>query len=82
MPRPQIRYGLKLAYHHYLDRAALVGKPALEQMADDLRTMAGSAGCLTKEDLKLLGWTQSQLDLHGEKAGERARSLSSDRVYQ
>lgn len=59
-------------------RPHLKGQAAIDQMADDLRVIKTRAGGVSRDDLALLGWTQSQIDRHGTAARERAERLSHD----
>lgn len=61
----------------FLDRAALRGEPLLHQMADDLRWFVAAAGCVTADDLELLGWTRAQAEAHGREAARRAYAGSA-----
>lgn len=57
-------------------RADLEGRTAMRQLAEDMRQASQREGGVSRDDLKLLGWTGTQLDLYGEMARTRAQSLS------
>jgi hypothetical protein len=75
-PSSDIRSALKVAFSPFLDRAALHGRKALSQMADDLRVFSANAGCVVASDLELLGWTPAQITRHGTEAARTARARS------
>jgi hypothetical protein len=65
----------------YLVRAKLRGRDAIvEQMADDFRIIVTRRGSVDSEDLELLGWTPSQINLHGADARRRALALELRRA--
>lgn len=49
-------------------RSLLTGRVAVEQMADDFRTLVVSKGDVNAEDLLVIGWTQAQINTHGHQA--------------
>ena len=53
-------------------RSTLTEKAAVDQMADDFRTIATRSGGVTREDLSVAGWTTAQIDAHGTAARELA----------
>lgn len=57
-------------------RAALDGAAAIAQLADDMRQASQREGGVTRDDLKLLGWTGAQIDTLADRARTRAQSLS------
>jgi hypothetical protein len=71
-----VRSALKVAYSPFLNRAALTGNRALDQMTDDLRVLAANAGCVVDADLELLGWLPAQIGKHGVSAARAARAKS------
>lgn len=46
--RHETRSAFKATFSPFLNRAALAGKAAVEQMADDLRVFAANAGCAAR----------------------------------
>lgn len=69
--------GIKMVSHSpNLNRRRLQGAAALEQMADDFRVFAANAGSVDRDCLRALGWSETQIDLHGRKAADRARDLA------
>ncbi len=57
-------------------RAGLEGNAATAQLADDMRQAGSREGGISRDDLKLLGWTSAQLDALGDKARQRAQNLA------
>lgn len=58
-------------------RAALTSRPRIiEQMADDCRVLAANAGAATTDGLELMGWTRTQIELHGRDAAREALKLA------
>jgi hypothetical protein len=53
------RTSFVMSYRPYLDRAALHGSAAIEQMAEDFRIFAANAGSISEADLEVLGWTRA-----------------------
>lgn len=63
----------RLTASPWLDRAGLRGKDQIiAQMADDLRVMNATRGCVTETDLTVIGWTTTQIVLHGQAATQLA----------
>ncbi len=61
----------------YLNRAAITAKrDIVEQMADDCRVIEANRGCVTKDDMELLGWTPAQIEAHATAAAQYARAGS------
>lgn len=66
------RGAFKMAYSPYLDRGALTGARAIEQMALDFQTFAANAGSISADDLEVLGWTPAQIALLASAARQYA----------
>jgi hypothetical protein len=66
------RLAYTMAYRPGIDRAALRGSSAVRQMADDFLIFAANAGCVCKDELEILGWTPSQIELHASTARQAA----------
>lgn len=49
-------------------RSLLAGRAAVDQMADDFRTLVVTKGGVEAEDLLVIGWTQAQVNQHGSEA--------------
>ena len=62
-PAAVIRYRSPL-----IVRSLLAGRNAVEQMADDFRTLVVTKGGIDAEDLLVIGWTQAQINAHGHSA--------------
>lgn len=63
-----------------IDRGSLKNRAAIvEQMADDMRVYSTSRGCVTEDDLSLLGWKPQQIQSFGASARLQAIKLSSSR---
>jgi hypothetical protein len=62
------RIALRATFRPFLDRSALRGQSAIEQMAEDFLLFAANAGAVLKDDLELLGWTPAQIDRHAADA--------------
>lgn len=81
-PRPLssgLRSVLKLTYSPYLNRAALRGREAVEQMADDFRMLVTSCGGVTQDDLEALGWPAATVIAIGKQARLQAFRDSEQR---
>lgn len=72
-------HSFRLCHSHELNRAALRGDAARRQMAEDYRIYAASAGAVTRDDLRSLGWLPAQIDLFGADAADLARADAADR---
>lgn len=57
-------------------RSLLGERAALDQMADDFRTLVVTTGGVCNEDLLVIGWTQEQINKHGARARTRALEAS------
>ena len=65
------RGAFRLSFRPYVDRAALAGRAAIEQMAEDFQTFVANVGSISQDDLEVLGWTRAQIVLHAQDARER-----------
>jgi hypothetical protein len=75
MNRPRLSF-IKMA-QPYLNRAAITAKrDVIEQMADDCRVIEANKGCVTHDDMELLGWTPAQIEAHAKAAAQFARAGS------
>lgn len=57
-------------------RPDLKGRDAIATMADDMRVIKTRTGNVTRDDLGLIGWANSQIDAHHANAREMAERLS------
>lgn len=71
------RHVRRISYSPNLDRAHLRGQAAVSQMADDMRLMTANAGCVTEDDMKVLGWTRGQIATLGDAARNHAYAQSA-----
>ena len=71
------RGAFKMAYSPFLDRGALTGARAIEQMAADFQTFAANNGSISQDDLEVLGWTPAQITLLASAARQFANRRSA-----
>lgn len=57
-------------------RAGLAGRVAVERMADDFRKASQREGGLSRADMKLMGWSDKQIDTIGDAANLLAQQLA------
>ena len=61
-------------------RSKFEGAAAVRQLAEDMRQNGQREGGVSRGDLKLMGWSTSQLDMYGDLAAIRAQTLSGASV--
>jgi hypothetical protein len=72
------RRAMRMSYSPNLDRSRLRGSDAIEQMAHDFLTFSANAGSINSDDLELLGWTRTQINLHASDARRYANRFAED----
>jgi hypothetical protein len=71
---------LKMTYSPWLNRAGLRSADSVVgQMADDLLVAVANEGCVTEQELELLGWTPAQIASHARAASRRALARAARR---
>lgn len=73
-PRPSIPGYIGTSFVQ--PRAGLPDDAAKRQMASDMREAYHREGGVTRDDLKLLGWTGGQIDRLADAARIRAQAMS------
>jgi hypothetical protein len=66
------RGAFNATFRPFINRAALRGRDAIEQMAEDFRIFAANAGSVSETDLQVLGWRQAQITSIAADAREYA----------
>lgn len=74
--QPQPTIPCYIATSFVKPRAGLPDDVAKRQMASDMREASHREGGMTRDDLKLLGWTGAQIDRLGDAARVRAQAMS------